>query len=85
MPFGMLTRVGLRNHVTDKIHMDATWRVRLSDPCSAAIATITGCAVMRAVCLKSKIAAGRRHENGKKSRYLKNSWNDVGGIWFADA
>jgi len=37
MPFEMWTCVGPKNHVLDRVHIGATWRVRFNDSCSAAM------------------------------------------------
>jgi len=37
MPFGMLSLVDPRNHVSDWVHIGATWRIRLNLPCAAAM------------------------------------------------
>ena len=39
MPFGAQTRVGLRNHVSDGLHVGATWQIllNLNDTCAAAV------------------------------------------------
>ena len=38
MPFGLWTRVGPMKHVLDgRMHIAATWRIRMKRPCAAAI------------------------------------------------
>jgi len=37
MPFVLWRRVGPRKHVLHRVHIDATWRIRLNRPCSATL------------------------------------------------
>jgi len=44
MPFGLRTRMGLRKHVLDKVHISATWQIRLcGDDVALCWNTLTTC------------------------------------------
>ena len=37
MPFGLWTRLSRRKHFLQAVHIGATWRIRLTRPCAAAM------------------------------------------------
>ena len=51
MPFGGRTHVGPWNHVLDGIHIGATWRIRLNDPCLAVMQAVTTTTVVTCLLL----------------------------------
>ena len=42
MPFGMLSRMGLGNHVLDGVNIGTTWQTRLNRPCVVAMRPYVG-------------------------------------------
>jgi len=44
--FEVLTRVDPRNHVLDRVHVSATWRIRLNSPCSAVMRAVYQLAIV---------------------------------------